>query len=174
MLKIRMAAVQDYNEVREFYYSLIDAMKNAEYKPGWERDVYPAQEFLRQSIKNNELFIGESDGKIVSCMVVNHKYNEGYRDISWSVKAEDAELLVIHALGVHPEFSGKGIAKHMVQKTIEMAQESQIKTIRLDVLEGNMPAEKVYVKMGFQYQDTIKMFYEDTGWTNCKLFEYII
>ncbi len=174
MLQIRTAESNDYSTVRNFYYSLIDAMKNAEYKPGWERDIYPTQEFLIRSIENNELYIGEMDGQIVSCMVVNHVYNDGYKDIHWSVKAEDSELLVIHALGVHPLFSGKGIAKQMVQKVIETAYENNIKAIRLDVLGGNIPAEKVYTKMGFMYLDTIQMFYEDTGWTDYKLFEFIV
>ncbi len=62
----------------------------------------------------------------------------------------------------------------MVQQVIKMAHESHIKTIRLDVLEGNIPAEKLYTKMGFVYLDTIQMFYEDTGWMNYKLFEYVV
>lgn len=62
----------------------------------------------------------------------------------------------------------------MVQQVIKIACENNIKTIRLDVLEGNIPAEKTYTKMGFMYLDTIQMFYEDTGWTNYKLFEFIV
>lgn len=62
---------------------------------------------------------------MVSCMVVNHEYNEGYQGISWSVDAGDPELLVIHALG-------------------------------------------------FRYVDTVRMFYEDTGWTDYRLFEYVV
>lgn len=62
----------------------------------------------------------------------------------------------------------------MVKKVIDTARENNVKTIRLDVLEGNIPAEKVYRKMGFRYVDTIPMFYEDTGWTDFRLFEYII
>ena len=57
---------------------------------------------------------------------------------------------------------------------IAMAREKGIKTVRLDVLEGNLPAEKAYGKVGFQYVDTVRMFYEDTGWTNYKLYEYIV
>lgn len=174
MLHIRTANSDDYNNVRAFYYSLIDAMKDAAYKPGWEKDIYPSQEFLKRSIESNELYIGELDEQVISCMVVNHEYNDGYKDIYWSVEAKDSELFVIHALGVDSMFSGKGIAKQMVQQVIKMAQENHIKTIRLDVLEGNIPAEKAYTKMGFTYLDTIQMFYEDTGWTNYKLFEFIV
>lgn len=107
-------------------------------------------------------------------MVVNHEYNEGYQNVQWSVKVNDSELFVIHALGVHLAYSGKGIAKQMVQKVIKTAREQKIKTIRLDVLDGNIPAERVYTNMGFVCCGTVKMFYEDTGWTDYRLFEYIV
>ena len=42
MLKIRTTGKENYSRVREFYYSLINAMKGAEYSPGWEKDIYPA------------------------------------------------------------------------------------------------------------------------------------
>lgn len=174
MLKIRTANNEDYICVRDFYYSLIDSLKDAEYTPGWKRDIYPTQEFLIRSINSNELYIAEMDESIVACMAVNHEYNDGYKDIQWSVDAKDSELLVIHALGVHPLHSGKGIAKQMVRRVIDMARENNIKTIRLDVLEGNLPAEKAYTKIGFRYCDTVSMFYEDTGWTDYKVFEYIV
>lgn len=174
MTELRIAGRDDYERVRDFYYELTDALADARFTPGWEKDVYPTQEFLIRSIENQELYIGETDGRMVACMVVNHAYNDGYREVSWSVEAEDTELLVIHALGVHPSFSGRGIAKQMVLQVIEMARRDRMKTIRLDVLDGNLPAESAYTKVGFQYLDTIRMFYEDTGWTDYKLFEYVV
>ena len=62
----------------------------------------------------------------------------------------------------------------MVRKVIESACENGIKAISLDVLDGNIPAERAYTKTGFVYCDTVKMFYEDTGWTQFKLFEYMV
>lgn len=132
MLSIRVANDEDYIRIRDFYYSLIDAMEDAEYKPGWERDIYPTQEFLIKSINNKELYIAETDGCVIACMVVNHEYNDGYKAIQWTVEAEDSELLVIHALGVHPMHSGQGIAKQMVQRVIDVAVENKIKTIQYD------------------------------------------
>lgn len=174
MLQIRVANHDDYSRVRDFYYALIDGMKEAEYRPGWEKDIYPTQEILLQSIEDNQLYIGQIKEQIASCMVVNHAYNDGYKKIKWSIDAKDSEVFIIHLLGVHPMFSGQGLAKQMVQGVIEMAHQCNIKTIRLDVLLGNIPAEKVYTKMGFVYRDTIEMYYEDTGWTAFKLFEYIV
>lgn len=174
MVKITIANEDEYITVRDFYYSLIDATKDAEYKSGWKKDVYPTKEFLADSIKNAELYIAKEEENTVACMVVNHKYNEGYKAVKWSVDAADSEILVIHALGVHPAYSGRGIAKIMVRKVIDYARANKIKTVRLDVLSGNIPAEQVYVKMGFVYRGTVKMFYEDTGLTDYKLFEYIV
>lgn len=173
-LKIRCAGMKDYEKIRDLYYCITDALENAKYSPGWERDIYPTQEFLIDSIKKQELYLGEIDGKIVTSMVVNHEYNEGYKEVKWSVDAADSELLVIHALGVHPDYSGRGIAKQMVLEVIKTARQNHMKTVRLDVLEGNLPAEKAYTKIGFKYLDTIQMFYEDTGWTNYMAYEYII
>ena len=62
----------------------------------------------------------------------------------------------------------------MVRKVMDMARNNQIKSIRLDVLEGNLPAEKAYMKIGFVYLDMVQMYYEDTGWTNYKVYEFVV
>ena len=174
MLHIRTAVMDDFENVKEFYYSVIDGLKDAEYSPDWKKDIYPTQEYLSDCIKNNELYVGKIDGRIVSSMAVNHEYNEGFSKIGWSVDAEDSELYVVHILGVLSEYSGRGIATQMVQNVIETARENGIKTIRLDVLDGNLPAEKTYVKSGFKYVDTIDMFYENEGFLRSRMFEYIL
>ncbi len=173
-MEIKAATLEDYPRVRDFYYSLIDAMEEAEYKPGWERDVYPTREFLLDSIENSQLFYMELEEGIAACMVVNNKYNDGYKKVRWSVEAADDELFVVHALGVHPAYGGRGFAKMMVKYVIDLARKNKIKTIRLDVLGGNVPAERAYTKMGFQYLETLKMFYEDTGWTDYMVYELVL
>ena len=110
-LDIRPAAEGDCPAVRDFYYALTDEMADAPYRPGWEKDVYPAQEFLKDSIRRGELYLGFLDGALAACMVVNHAYNEGYRSVAWGVEAADDELLVIHALGVRRACSGRGLAR---------------------------------------------------------------
>lgn len=174
MLQIRTAGSADYDRVRAFYYFMTDELEHSQYSPAWKKDIFPTQEYLLKSIKNKELYIGETDGQIVSCMVINHEYSEGYQNVKWTVEAADSELLVIHLLGVLPMYSGKGIARQMIRKVIQTAHENQIRTIRLDVIEGNVPAEITYTKIGFTYIETIQLYYEDTGWANFKLFEYVI
>ena len=66
--------------------------------------------------------------------------------------------MVIHALGVDPEKAGKGYGRKMVQFAIDTARQNQQKVIRLDVLKGNVPAERLYSGMGFCYLHTLPMF----------------
>jgi ribosomal protein S18 acetylase RimI-like enzyme len=62
----------------------------------------------------------------------------------------------------------------MVRFAIETARAAGMKAIRLDVLKGNVPAERLYPAMGFTYVDTIKLFYEDTGRVDFELFELVL
>ena len=120
-------ADKSYNEeVRHFYHSLIDSLNPEHPYVCWKKDVYPSPEFLRSSIDNGGLYICREGEQIVGAMVLNHEYNENYRNCRWKTAADDSELLIIHALGVHSDFKGKGYAKAMVKKAIAIAKETGI------------------------------------------------
>ena len=173
-MNIVVAKENQYEAVRNFYHSLIDNMKDSPYDIGWKKDIYPAPEFLKESIRNEELYIGLNEDTIIAAMVLNNQCNEGYKKFNWQTKASENEITVIHALGVHPSCSGRGYAKEMVKKAIQIAKNKRQKAIRLDVLGGNVPAERLYTSLGFKYMNTLKMYYEDTGWTDYELYEYVL
>ena len=138
---------------------------------GWKKDIYPSSEFLRKAAEKGELYYAEDGEGIAAAMVFNHDCNEGYEAFPWQTEAERTEIMVIHALGVHPRCSRRGYAKAMLREAIALAEKNGMKAIRLDVLEGNFPAEKLYAGFGFQYRGTVLMYYEDTGWKNFLLYE---
>ena len=173
-IDILRANKNTYGEVRRFYHSLIDSLSPERRYVGWKKDIYPSPAFLRSSIDNGDLYVCRDEGRIAGAMVLNHEYNESYKSCHWQTAVDDSALLVIHALGVHPDFQRKGCAKAMVQKAIAIAGETGMKAIRLDVLAGNIPAENLYQGMGFQYLTSVQMYYEDTGWTDFKLYEYML
>lgn len=171
-MKIGQAAADQYEEVRSFYHSLIDEME--ERYVAWEKDVYPSPELLKGAIGKGELYIGTVDDEIAAAMVFNSECDENYSKVHWQTEAEPSEVMVIHALGVHPRFMKRGYGCEMVEKAIETAKEKGAAAIRLDVLEGNIPAEKLYVSMGFRFIEEISMYYEDTGLARFRLFEYVL
>lgn len=48
------------------------------------------------------------------------------------------------------------------------------RALRLDVLGGNVPAERLYTGQGFARRGTVRMFYDDTGWTDYGFYEYLL
>ena len=112
------------------------------------------------------------DGEdIAAAMVLNHTCNEAYAQASWPTDAAPHEVTVIHTLAVHPQYTRKGLAKELVRFAIQRARSGGQKVIRLDVLAGNLPAERLYPSLGFTYVDTLPMYYEDTGQTDYKIYE---
>ncbi len=173
-MMIRKAESIQFQAVRQFYFDVIDSVGDASDSVGWKKDIYPAPDFLNDSIQRGELFIAEEDGMIVGAMVLNHQFNDSYNAYSWPTKAEKTEVTVIHALAIRSSHRRRGYAKQLVQYAIDYARARMQKVIRLDVLKGNVNAEKLYTSMGFRYLHTLPMFYEDTGWTDFELYEYVL
>ena len=174
MLSIRAARSGEYEAVRAFYHSLIDEMQSSPYLPGWEKDIYPSNEYLRALIDRGELYVGEVDGEIAAAMALNGDCNEGYTNVCWPVQAQPEEVVIIHILCVHPRHAGRGYAKALLDWAIADAKRKDKKAIRLDVLKGNLPAERLYRGKGFQYIDTFQMYYDDTDWADFELFEHAL
>ena len=169
---IRAARTTEFEAVRAFYHAIIDGIGDSAVSAGWKKDIYPAPEFLRESIRGGELFAAVEGNALIGAMVLNHRCNAEYETIRWPTSAEAAEVTVIHALGVHPAFTRRGCAKEMVRFALDRARAQGQKAVRLDVLKGNLYAEKLYAGMGFRYLHTLPMYYEDTGWTDYELYEY--
>lgn len=170
---IREAAFDEFNQVVAFYDSIIDDMQGSKYHPMWQKRIYPTLNFLRESIKNGQLYIQIVNNNIVGCMVMNN-FGNGYDTVPWSISVENEFVNVIHALGISVKEQGKGYAKALVEESIKIAKKHNAKVIRLDVLAPNIPAHELYKKCGFQLRETKDLFYEDTGWTQFMLYELVL
>ena len=107
-----------------------------------------------------------------ACTVLNSESNEGYAGTPWSLTCRDDEVLIPHALGVRPAQQGKGVGQRVVEEILQYARVNGKKAVRLDILGQNAVAEKLYTKCGFQFVQAKTMFYEDTGWTEFKMYEF--
>ena len=173
-MKIRQAKTEEFEAVRSFYHKMTDWLDTVQYGPGWKKDIYPSPEDLMRAISDGELWVAESENGFAAAMIVNSLAVEGYENAAWRVNCGDNEVSLIHAFGVMPEFQRKGVSSRMVEHAIGLARLKNHKAVRLDVLEGNLPAEKLYPKHGFEYIETVNIFYEDTGWANYELFELVL
>ena len=174
MIELQRAAPADYPGVWDFYGRLIDGMEGLKCRPGWKKGIYPSEDFLRASLERGELYTAWLDGTLAGTMVMNHTCTPGYETIPWAVDAGPEEVSIVHAPGVSPDFQGKGVAGQMVREAVRLARAAGQRALRLDVLSGNLPAQKLYTAAGFQYRGTVKLFYEDTGLTDFLLYELVL
>ena len=172
-IELRMAAEDETEKVIDFYYYVIDHKDEREFRVKWEKDVYPSRQDLTDSVKQEEMHIGLIEGKIVCAFRLTGNVEE-YNDIDWPTEADPGEVRVIHLLAVHPDFIRRGFARMMVSYAADLSRTEGCKVIRLDVLKGNKPAEKLYIKCGFNFIAERKMFYEDTGLVDFRMFEMVL
>ena len=93
MNRVLIMREKDFTEVKAFYWKLIEQMQGGSYLPGWEKGVYPSDIFLRESLRNRELYMLKCDGNYAAAMVLNHETNEGYSGTAWKVDADKHQVL---------------------------------------------------------------------------------
>ncbi len=149
-MKVRIADLNEFENVMEFYYEVIDNMPRTEYFD-WERGGYPRIERTKVYLEKGELYVGEEDGKIICSAVLNHKYNDGYDTAPWQIDAGEEDTLMVHTLAVLPSYHGKGISGELVEEIKNIARDMGLKAVRLDLIVGNIPAQKLYERAGFTF-----------------------
>ena len=105
---------------------------------------------------------------------LNNEANESYQLVNWSREVPDEKVLIIHVLAVSPKHSGKGLGTKMMQYILDYAKETGMQAVRLDVISNNSSAERLYQKIGFQFVQTQRLYYEVTGEKDFNLYEYYL
>ena len=173
-MKFQKASVTDFHTIRKFYWNVIDDIHRNNVNNenlGWGKGVYPSDDYIKNSLTKGELYTLTEGNALYACVILNSEHNDGYDDCPWSITCDPDEVLTPHALAVDPEWQGKGVGKIVVENILNIAKAEHKKAIRLDVLGACKSAERLYVSCGFRFVKAKEMFYEDTGWTEYKMFE---
>ncbi len=174
MLNIRQAVPEDLTAIVELYDGVIDLFQAQTGNTGWRRGVYPTETDFQKAIETGTLYLGELEGRLAAGMILTQGTDKTYGEPPWRVDAPDEETAVIHTLGVSPAFSGRGLALQMIEGAVTLAREKGWRALRLDVLEDNVPAQRLYQRAGFVYIETKQIWYESTGLANFLLYEYAV
>lgn len=172
MITIRKAACGEEQRVLDFYYSLIDDMKNATYPIRWKKGVYPVLSDMVHAIKMDALYVAESEQRIVGAFIVNHIQGDGYPLVHWNKTGDASKIAVIHLLATSPKHQGQGIGKMMLEKATAICSAENDISIRLDTLPWNVPGKKLYEGFGFKYMGDVLLDYPSTGTINFSMYEY--
>lgn len=168
----RKAAKEEFYKIRSLYWNLIDQEKDDPSFPHWKKEIHPSDEMIQNSIEREEIYVLADGDEIAACVIANDEEAEGYADAPWQIDSD--EVIVLHVLAVHPNHRGKGLARKLVENVIEQERKAGKKALRLDVIENNTTAEKLYQKLGFRYIQTKTLYYDVVGKMTFKLYELVL
>lgn len=117
--------------------------------PKWEYGIYPSAESVTAAVEKGVQYMCVSENSVVGAFILNDDPQGDYSAGCWKSDLNDGEYLVIHTLATDPELCGHGIASYMVKYCIDLAKDKGYKAIRLDVVPDNVPARRLYEKLGF-------------------------
>lgn len=80
--------------------------------------------------------VWEEDGNIVSTTIVQRRGT--------------TNIWIVGTVGVLPAYRRRGIARKLVERGIEIIRERGGRKAWLDVIDGNLPAHKLYESLGFE------------------------
>ena len=67
----------------------------------------------------------------------------------------------ISTLAVHPQWRGRGLGEQLLQAVFQRAAQTQMTLVTLEVREGNLIAQRLYRKHGFDVVGRRKRYYRD-------------
>ena len=164
----------DIDELEKLYDELNDYLAATTNYPGWIKGVQPVREDAVAGVNDETLYVARYDGRIVGSVILNHQPEKAYENVKWKIELDYSHIFVIHTFVVHPSFLKIGVGHALMDYSLELAQSSGIKSVRLDVYEKNLPAISLYEKCGFEYIDTVDLGLGHYGLEWFKLYEKII
>jgi len=142
---IRQIASHEIDKVCEILKSVVAHMVSIGFTQ-WGDD-YPTREILLKDIERRELYGAYIDDLLTGFVAINSHQSKEYEEIKWQF---GVPYLVVHRLQVAPKHRGQNIGFDLMIYVEALAKEKGCKSIRLDTRCDNIPANKLYEKLGYK------------------------
>ena len=152
-MKLIKCSRSHIHAVTEVYHRTIRHLEENINYPRWSPE-HPSDQSIAEAVESGVQYLCIKDGEPLGAVVLSEAPEGYYQAGEWSRELTEGEYLVIHALAVHPSFEHKGVGTFMVEQCVALARQCGYRAVRLDVVPGNLPAERLYKKLGFTYAGT--------------------
>ena len=95
--------------------------------------AHPSEESLKQAVEQQTMHLAWQGAHIASAVVLEES------PAGWW----------LHLLAVHPAFRGQNLGGELLTRMADLARARGGTTLLLDVVEGNLPAIRLYERLGF-------------------------
>ncbi|MBQ6623316.1 MAG: GNAT family N-acetyltransferase [Mogibacterium sp.] len=148
-MKFRKADAGDIPVIVEIYDRTHVEEEAGNTTVGWKRGIYPTQKVAEDSVARGDMYVAETEGKVVATGIINQEQVDVYADCDWKYKVPDDEVAVLHTLAVDPGAKGRGIGPGFVGYYEQLAKEWGCEVLRIDTNETNTAARTMYKKLGY-------------------------
>ena len=168
---MELVSAKDFITVKNRYIDVIGNTAGIGQYARWVYGKHPTEKGLRSYIENGEMYLLTDQGNIAGMVAIVMSQGQDYEAVSWAENLENNGVATLHLLAVCPEYRGRSLGNTILELACEHAKQQGKKAMRLDVLESNLPAQRMYEKAGFAYRGKQHWYAENTGWTDFLLYE---
>jgi ribosomal protein S18 acetylase RimI-like enzyme len=173
-ITIRLGTKHDIDELELLYDSMNDHLAATTNYSGWKKGIYPIRATAEDGIKEGCLYVAVAGDKIVGTFILRHEPEPAYLPVKWMKPLTYEEVFVIYTFVVHPDHLGHGVGQALLNFASQHGAQSNMKALRLDVYENNLPAIRLYEKCGFQYIATVDLGLSEFNLPWFKLYEKLL
>ena len=165
--KIRMGTMEDTAQILAIYDRILTMEEQKMTSIGWKRGIYPTERTIQEALREHELFVMEGlseetgSSRVVGAARINHIQVPEYAQAHWEYPdIPDEEVLVLHTLVIDPVCSGKGYGTAFVEFYENYAKTMGCRSLRMDTNEKNIPARRLYHRLGFSERGIIPCVFQ--------------
>lgn len=173
-MTIRKATRNDIIAVTAIYDAIHTEEEQGRAIIGWNRVIYPTQQTAEHALEECDLFVMEVEGEIVAAAIINQEQVPCYSSANWKHKVDDKQVMVLHTLTVHPQYTGCGYGKDFVDFYEHYALEHGCSCLRMDTNEKNCRARQMYAKLGYEEIDIVPTTFNGIEGVNLVCLEKIL
>ena len=152
-MNIRLAKLSDLPRLLEIADGAVQVLKE-QGSPQWQNGYGPTEDKLRADIEQQWLYVLENQ-QVLAFAALVPGVDEVYTNIREGQWEGTAEYLSVHRFAVSKEASGKGLAKLLLSKMIEVASHKGVYDVRIDTHELNIGMQKAILSNGFIYRGKV-------------------
>ena len=171
---IRKATAADIDAIEASYNELFEHERRNGSLTQWIQGLYPTRATAEGGVERGEMYVYYIDDKLAASMILNSHQPAEYYDIPWVYVASDEEVMVIHTLCVPPSMSGRGLGTLMVGFATGFALGAGKRVMRLDTNIQNLPAQRLYQKLGYRLAGSHHSLHEGVLDTTLVYLEYLL
>ena len=173
-MEFKVADAALYSQILSLYEQVILKLEQDGINIYWDLDTYPSREYFKGAIEQGTLYVALEDGQLIGAAVLDHNVRPEYASVPWQCRAQADEVLVMHVLGVLPEARGRGVARRMLEQSIQVCRDQGLRALRLDALTSNRPACELYRRAGFCCVAEQVFCIPGVGDTDFEVFEVVV